>query len=231
MLASMVIPAYKPYTLLDTCLTSIMQNTDEHLVEIIVVCNGSDRESANLILNKFPNVKLVWYAEALGFTRAANIGFSLASTPVTVICNTDVVLLDFAGKNSWLYQLTQPFEDPTVGITGMCSASYKALKFFPFFFTAIRTELFKKIGYLDLAFSPGYGEDADFCMRATLANYKLVNVVEKENINDSTNTRITGPFPLYHTGEGSFRDPDQRRDLIKNAYKVLDTKYNLDYIP
>ena len=228
MKASIVIPAYNPYTLLESCLSSIVKNTDENLIEIIVVCNGSDRESADLILNKYPDVKLVWYKEALGFTKAANIGFSLSTSPFTIICNTDVVILDYQPKNYWLNAILEPFTDPTVGITGICTMYSEWTEYFPFFFTAIRTELFTKIGLLDLAFSPGYGEDVDFCLRAKLANYKLVNIIEEpRTVTIDGVTLQVGTFPAYHLGEGSFRDPEKRKGYLENSNNVMSSKYRL----
>lgn len=223
MLASIVIPAYHPYTLLEYCLTSIINNTDENLVEIIVVCNGSDRESADLVLNNFPNVRLVWYKEALGFTKAANIGFKLVENPITIICNTDIAILDYWPKNQWLYTLIEPFTDPQVGITGINPMFTPYGDFFPFFFTAIRSSLFEKIGYLDIAFSPGYGEDVDFCIRTRLANYKLIDVNQTEA--DKNANRNVGSFPVYHKGEGSFRDPEKRKTYIQNQQVILEKKY------
>lgn len=226
MLATIVIPAYNPYTLLNDCLTSIIKNTDENLIEIIVVCNGSDRQSADIILNNFPNVRLVWYKEAIGFTKAANIGFSLSESPVTIVCNTDVQILDFCPKNYWLEYMLAPFQDLEVGITGVSTMYSEWTEFFPFFFTAIRTELFKKIGYLDLAFSPGYGEDLDFCLRTKLANYKLVNVIKNASLT-SINGQImnVSNFPIYHKGEGSFRDYELRKHCLENAHHILNKKY------
>jgi GT2 family glycosyltransferase len=222
MLASIVIPAYRPYTLLDSCLTSIVKYTDLSLIEVIVVCNGSDRESADLLLNKFPEVKFVWYKEALGFTRAANIGFSLVKTPISIICNTDVVILDYH-KNEWLYRLLHPFNDPAVGISGV-SLNYSGwTEYFPFYFTAIRTELFKKIGYLDLDFSPGYGEDIDFCIRTKKLGYTLFQV-DNPVLNHELKMSISD-FPLYHKGEGSFTNSENRLKYLQNASVVLNRKW------
>lgn len=226
MLASIVIPAYKPYELLSSCLSSILKNTDEHFIEIIVVCNGSDRESADLILNNFPNVRLVWYKEPLGFTKAANIGFSLVESPITIIMNTDVEILDFCPKNYWLDTMLAPFSDPTVGLTGIGTMYSEWTEFLPFFFTAIRTELFQKIGYLDLDFSPGYGEDLDFCFRAKQANYKLIDINKVGSV-ININGRImnSGNFPMYHKGEGSFKDNELRQRCLENAHIILNKKY------
>jgi GT2 family glycosyltransferase len=223
MLASLVIPAYKPYSLLKNLLTSVYLNTDLSLIEIIVVLNGSDRESLDLLLNEFPEVNFYWSKEALGFTKAANIGISLVNTPVTILCNTDVVILDYCNKNDWLFRLIKPFEDPTVGITGLGRMHYIWSDYFAFYFTAIRSELFKKIGMLDLDFSPGYGEDLDFCIRTKIAGYKL-HQVDVATHDDERHIMISD-YPLYHQGEGSFVDKLARNKYLENQYNVLHKKW------
>jgi GT2 family glycosyltransferase len=226
MLASIVIPAYKPYTLLENLLTSIENNTDIHLLEIIVVLNGSDRESLELLLNNFPYIKFFWNKEALGFTKAANIGISLANSPVTVLCNTDVVILNH-NKNEWLYRLIKPLEEPEVGISGVGLMYSGWSEFFPFYFTAIKSDLFKEIGLLDLDFNPGYGEDLDFCLRAKRAGYKLCQV-DNPTQNHETKMLISD-FPLYHKGEGSFTDQTKRQEYLTKANYILTKKYGQEY--
>lgn len=44
MKVSIVIPAYRPVSLLEGCLRGIKDNTNLSDIEIIVVCNGSDIE-------------------------------------------------------------------------------------------------------------------------------------------------------------------------------------------
>jgi GT2 family glycosyltransferase len=223
MLASIVIPAYKPYSLLKSCVESIYENTEESLIEIIVVLNGSDQESLESLPKDFPNVKFVWNKDPLGFTKAANIGFLLVENPITIICNTDIKILNFWPKTFWLYHLIKPFFNTKVGISGVGIGSTDWGKFFPFYFTAIRTQLFKEIGYLDLDFSPGYGEDIDFCVRTVNAGYDLYPV---DNDTVVENDRYVSGFPLYHKGEGSFTDPDERRKYLENSDRILTRKYN-----
>lgn len=223
MIASIVIPAYRPASLLESCLRSLVTNTDKDLIEIIVVCNGSDRESADLILNNYPDVKLVWYKEALGFVDATNIGIKLAKGPITILVNTDTMILDYAPRNQWLDRLIQPFDDPAVGIVGLSTMNIGWSDFYPFYFVAIKSEIFDKIGYLDPAFSPGYGEDLDFCIRAKLANYRLANV---DVVNSALDNRFNfSDYPLYHPGEGSFTDSEKRHQYLENSYKILTAKY------
>ena len=223
MRASIIVPAYKPHELLRDCLRAIVLNTTLSDVEVIVVCNGSPPESADFVLSLGPSFRLVWYEEPLGFTRAANIGFGMASADIVVTLNSDAHLL-YHHRDGWLDRLAAPFDDPKVGITGLGMMWLERYgDFLPFYCVAIKRKLFDELGLLDMAFSPGYGEDTDFCIRAVRAGYKLVQVdkvtpdhVNKINISD---------FPIYHRGEGSFTDKEARAKYLENTYQVLERKW------
>ena len=216
--ASIVIPAHKPVSILRSCCESIIKNTNLNEVEVIVVCNGSDRESAEYVTSLGSPFKLIWIPEALGFTKAVNIGFELAQAPHTITLNTDVILLD-QPKNSWLDRLLTPFTDPMVGLTGCNKMWFHGAEFFPFWCVAIRSSLFRQIGYLDLAFSPGYHEDADYCFSVAKYGYKLVHVATETE--DPINKIYVTDFPIYHKGEGSFTDNDSRNQLLQRNAEII----------
>lgn len=218
---SIVIPAYKPVDLLKECTRRIVEYTDLTRGEVIVVCNGSDRESAEHILGLGHPFRLVWYDEAIGFTKAANIGFSLSDSPYVIIFNTDT-FIEASHKHDWVRRLLAPFEDPKVGVTGVTMMSMVYGHYFPFFCCGIRRSLFDELGMLDMAFSPGYGEDADFCFRIVQKGYKLVNVA---NVLKTENHVNFLDFPVTHKGESSFTDKEQRRKYIENQNQVLAMKW------
>jgi GT2 family glycosyltransferase len=192
-------------------------------VEVIVVCNGSDPESAALVLNAGAPFKLFWSTEALGFTVAANIGFKLATADFIVILNTDAHILDYAPKDEWMNRLLQPFADPKVGITGLGFMWSNIGTYAPFYCTGIRRSLFDELGYLDERFSPGYGEDADFCYRIRKAGYELVQVDHYKPVADNSST-VTN-FPIWHPGEQSFMDKEKRQQYVNNGNKILEEKW------
>ena len=111
-------------------------------VEVIVVCNGSDQESAENVLISGPPFKLFWTDDALGFTKAANIGFKLALGEIVIVLNTDAVILDYAPRNEWLNRLTNPFVDSNVGVTGLGFMWTNVGTYAPFYCAAIRRSLF-----------------------------------------------------------------------------------------
>jgi GT2 family glycosyltransferase len=222
MKVSIVIPSYGSYHLLDECLSRIYRNTDVIGHEIIVVCNGTDEISANIVIQN--GLKLVWVKEAIGFTLATNMGLKLATNPITLVMNTDAHVLDYWPKNQWLDVLTKPFENPKVGITGTSVMVSSWGDYLPFFCTAIRTSLFSELGYLDEAFSPGYGEDLDFCVRTRLAGYDVMTI-DGDSVPDDVNQMNVSSYPLWHRGQQSFTDDVKRQQYIANQYVVMNKKW------
>ena len=220
---SIVIPAYGSVKLLDECLASLHRNTDLSDVEIIVVCNGTDNISPQIVMNN--NHRLVWCREPVGFTKAANMGFKLSTAPITLIMNTDTQVLDYWPKDLWLNFLLRPFEDESVGLVGLGTMKSEWGEYFPFFFTAIRTKLFEEIGYLDENFSPGYAEDLDFTIRTRNKGYKLISV--DQGTDDHERKMVVASYPIFHKGEQSFTDKEVRQRCLENAHEVLKRKWGV----
>ena len=218
---SIVIPAYGSVKLLDECLASLHRNTDLTDVEIIVVCNGTDDYSPKLVIQN--NHRLVWIKEPIGFTKAANIGFKLATAPFTLIMNTDTQILDYWKKNEWMDVILKPFEDEQVGIVGPGTMKSEWGEYFPFYFTVIRTKLFYDVGFLDEDFSPGYAEDLDFTIRTVNKGYKISSI--DDGVQDHERRIVVSSYPIYHKGEQSFTDKDLRQRCLENAHEVLRRKW------
>lgn len=227
---SIVIPTYNHCDdLLKPCLNSIFRFTDMSEVEIIISANGCNDNTANYIngLNN-PDIQLVWSDEALGYTKATNLGISRATGEFIVLMNNDTILMPQL-KNTWLDLLVSPFVDEKVGITGPvkfdwdCGGfTYEAMAFW---LVMIRREVFDKIGTLDEIYSPGMGEDGDFCIRTTTAGYSLFSV--PENITGHFETGIENHnFPIYHVGNGTFADNNEEKNaIILRNNKILAEKY------
>ena len=222
MKTSIVIPSYGSHHLLNECLKRIYDNTDIQGHEIIVVCNGTDYASPQTVMQN--GLRLVWIKEAIGFTLAANMGLKLARYPITLLMNTDAHVLDFWPRNQWLDTLIKPFDNPKVGITGTSVMTSTWGDYLPFFCTAIRTSLFSELGYLDESFSPGYGEDLDFCVRARQAGYELISI-DRDAKPDHANQMNVSNYPLWHRGQQSFTDEVKRQEYIANQYIVMTKKW------
>jgi FkbM family methyltransferase len=226
---SIIIPTYNHCEdFLKPCLESIFRYTDLSDVEIIISANGCI-DNTKAYVDSLPyNVKLVWSDTATGYTKATNDGIKVATGDYIILMNNDVVLLP-QETNTWLHMLCNPFIDGKVGITGPMKFSWDCggIQYdgMAFWLVAIRKEVFASIGILDEIYSPGMGEDGDFCIRATSSGYTLVSVP-----NDVKTAFGAGPghdaFPIYHAGNGTFADDERlKNDIIERNNKILANKY------
>jgi len=235
---SIVIPTYNHLEdCLKPCLESLIKHTHLADVEVIVVANGCKDKTAEYIDSLGYPFKLVWFDEGLGFTKATNEGIKVAQGDYIVLLNNDTVLLDKGqAKNTWMDMLVAPFADDKVGITGplMLHDSYADADVMIFFCVMIRRDMFDKIGLLDESYSPGGGEDIDFCVKLVQAGYRQVVVpdpnvrVDKVNDGISEHTNV-GSFPIYHAGEGTFSKkefPEYGNKIIKDNGMKNMIRYN-----
>lgn len=91
MKTTVVIPNYNGRNYLQDCLTSLLEGSE--VPAIIVVDNGSADESAAMVKEKFPMVKLIALPENRGFSAAVNIGIREAGTEYVFLLNNDTVVL------------------------------------------------------------------------------------------------------------------------------------------
>ena len=228
---SIVIPTYNHLEdCLKPCLDSIKQHTHLDNVEIIVVANGCKDYTAEYVDSLGYPFKLLWFDEGLGFTKATNEGIKIAQGEYIILLNNDTVLLEKGyDRNTWINMLEDPFErDEKMGITGplMLHDDYANHDVMIFFCVMIKRELFDKLGLLDEIFSPGGGEDIDFCVKAVRAGYKQAQVPGGQLKMTFTNE---GKFPIYHKGEGTFSEeewPEYGNKIIKDNGLVNMVRYN-----
>jgi len=230
---SVIVPTYNHLEdCLKPCLESIKQHTDFNTIdiEIIVVANGCKDGTKEYVDYLGYPFKLVWFDEGLGFTRATNEGLKIVKGDYIILFNNDAMLLEQGlPKNAWLNMLVEPFlTDDKVGITGPLKLydNYAGYEVMIFFCVMIQKKLFDELGLLDECFSPGGGEDIDFCVKAQLAGYKQVVVPDSNVTMTWTNC---GKFPIYHKGEGTFTNeefPEYSLRIIKdNGFKNM-MRYN-----
>jgi len=164
-------------------------------LELIVIDNGSVEEASKKLEKKLPNVKFIYSKTNLGFAGGNNLGIEYAlktgATRILLINNDATIIeknflleilkvkgdivsplvkykdigkltLDYGGlvdrvfgRNTHLHHLPQNTPDY---FSGVC--------------LLIKSKVFKKIGLLDDRFFLYY-EDADFCLRAKKAGFKL----------------------------------------------------------
>lgn len=182
------------------CLTSVLKQTHTDF-EVIVVDNGSNDGSQEIISVNFHSVNLICLDRNYGFCKGNNIGIEAARGEYIVLLNNDTVV-----EPDWLQQLHDcMLSDPDIGFCAsglltyadknlldaagdgfsICGAGYKrgyleeaaGYKKEEYVFGACagaamyKKEMLDKIGLLDEDFFVAY-EDSDLSFRAQLAGYK-----------------------------------------------------------
>ena len=226
---SIVIPTYNHCNdLLKPCLESIIKFTDLSQIEVLVVANGckdNTREYVESLGNPF---KLIWIEEPAGYTKATNVGIEQSKGEYIVLLNNDTVLLDQT-RHKWIEMLMEPFlTQSNVAITGpsknLDENSWR--EFIIFFCAMIKRSVYEKVGVLDEIFSPGFGEDTDWCARAEDEGYKVVQVPTVDPLKKGTGKLMIGDFPIFHEGEATFGNDDTKFQwLIKRNSEILQQRY------
>jgi len=218
---------------LKPCLDSIMKTTDLLDKEIIIVMNGSNKTTREYVESL--NVKALWFDEPLGAPRAYNEGIAVSTGNYIILLNDDVVIL----RNDWVDLLLEPFSDSSVGITGVLKFTIPVGKnsreAFAFWCVMIRDEVFEKIGPLDEIFYPFGCEDMDFCIKASNAGYKLVQVPQDTAVEFLGQRPTTdrglfkGDFPIFHHGsktiDSHFENFEKKKILEAKNLKIIYERY------
>lgn len=92
---TVVIPNYNGIKYIDSCLSSLYKAMDdEYRFEIIVVDNGSEDGSLEIVKDKYPDVRLIELGENTGFAYAVNQGIRESTTDYVLLLNNDVIVDD-----------------------------------------------------------------------------------------------------------------------------------------
>ena len=207
---SIVIPTYndsknsgKLTKYLTPCISSIILQSNFNEIELIVVANGCDFNTLrylHFMSERYSNIKFIWNSEPLGYSKACNLGISIAKGEYVILLNDDTCLLN-QENNAWINILKSGFEDEKVVITGPLPSVFHGRKFLIGFCLMVKKSFFDAHGLLDESFTPGWGEDIDLCLRAEKLGYKFsqVGIIKGEN-----GVLNVGSFPIYHEGEATF---------------------------
>jgi glycosyltransferase involved in cell wall biosynthesis len=238
---SVVIPTYNHCDdLLKPCVESIFGCSNLADIELIISANGcSDNTSQYLDelrykfnqLNLANNFKVAWSDAPLGYPKATNEGIKLATTDKIVLLNNDCILLQ-QKQNDWLNILNEPFEkDEKCGVSCVVKEYSRVMNcdFAIFFCVMIARKLFDEIGYLNEEFTPGSGEDMEFCILAQQKGYTIHQCYDTIPLDEKY---FTGQFPIYHLGEGTVHDkelvPEWSSVFLRNKFKLA-KKYNNEW--
>jgi len=212
--ASVIIPAWNGVEYLKSCLEAVMALNYTDL-EVIVVDDGSTDGSAELVAERFPQIRLIRNEHNLGFAAGCNIGLRAATGDILVLLNQDTEV-----HPGWLAALVDAFRDPEVGIAG-CKALYpdgsiqhaggftygsraetehigrhepddgrfdapRDADFVTGAALAISRAALARIGLLDEGFYPAYYEDTDWCYTARELGFRVVYAPTAQLIHHET---------------------------------------------
>ena len=222
---SIIIPTYNRWDLLKKCIDSLVNNTDLNDGEIIIVSNGcADNTPFNVTTtySQYKNIHVLHWPKPLGYPKAVNLGMSAATGDIVILLNNDTVMLG----NNWYEMLTEPFTvNSNTGVTGVIKRYQGGKPWILFFCAAIKREVINKIGLLDETFTPGCGEDIDFCIRAHYAGYDIVQTPDETLKNINGTNKMTGGFPIYHDGGVTVnKNPNQSTIYARNM-KIVEERY------
>lgn len=213
---SIIIPHYGNHLedLLKPCLESIIKYTDLDDLEVIVVCNGSTLDAREYVESLGEPFKVLWFDEGQGFTRATNLGVEMSKGDIIILMNNDFLLLP-QPKNQWLDFLCDPLKGK-VGMTGNLKIWDESVErmFIVFFCCAFPRHIWEKVGPLDEAWTPGGGEDIEFCLKVEQLGYKIIQVPDEHN--EVINGINVNRFMSYHVGEATMLSEERRESWIEH---------------
>jgi GT2 family glycosyltransferase len=189
------------------CLQTLALRLNAVPVEIILVDNGST-DATGLLLERVRGLKVVRNPVNLGYPKAVNQGARLASGEYLLMLNNDTTILgrsidravEFLEANprvgavgGKIVLLDGTLQEAGCGIWGDgCTFQYgrgkpidapacafqRDVDYCSGAFLMTRRDLFQRLGGLEEAFSPGYFEDPDYCVRLWKANRRVVYLPE-----------------------------------------------------
>lgn len=228
---SIVIPTHNNcQRLLRPALESLAQTTNltDGRVEIIVVADGCTDDTVAYCQKL--GVRVVINPVQLGYTKSCNLGSKHARGEYLIQLNDDIEMLHGWPTDRWLNLLLDPFKcDPQVGATGAFKKWCPHAKH-PFllgFCLCMRRATWEGLGGYDEAFSPGYGEDTDICIRIKQLGLRLVQVANPHPVLGITTEEHPKSFPIWHKGSQSIRSlPEWEEVVVKRNAELLEKRYS-----
>ena len=224
----LVVPVYNSMHHVRSCLYSVFQCATRPC-RLIVVDDCSDNHTRQgleeLLTNAPMPVTLLRNENNLGYLKSVNRGIQAGDAPLVVLINSDTVMLP-----GFLERLEEDFAaDPKAGVINPVStwANWTRIPFpngfnihrlsrevrahssnrlpdiqnASGFFFAVRRALYDQIGLFDEAYGFGYWEEADFCMRALKAGWRVA---------------VDDGLYIFHHGWGSFQEEGRNEHMRRN---------------
>lgn len=183
---SVIVLNYNGKRFLDDCFRSL-ERVDYPNFEVVMVDNKSTDGSVKYVREHYGSVHVIEAPGNNGFAAGNNIGIKETKGKYVFLLNNDTICTP-----DFLANLVKVAEsDPTIGILGSWPLDYKYRKYKEDVLwhraaqvsavagavMLIRRDTLNKIGLLDEKYFL-YWEDAEFCWRATLLGYKVMQVYD-----------------------------------------------------
>ena len=222
-----VVPVHNSLVHARACLESIAANA-AHLSTVYLVNDGSDTRTSEA-LSQFacahPSfVRLIINESNLGYLKSVNKGIQSGSSEIVVLVNSDTIIFPgtlerlrdgFMGDqkigiinpvSTWANWTKIPFPAGSNILSLSESVSRSERRILDIgiasgFFFAVRRTIFRELGLFNELFDPGYWEEADFCMRALSAGYRVV---------------VDPKLFVFHHGWGSFQKGARDQNMSRN---------------
>ena len=111
---SICIVTYQARDYLENCLYSINEHTHGLNYELLIVDNGSQDGTSNMLRQAFPDTTLIVNHNNLGFTKPANQAMKAAQGDAVLLLNPDTLI----SSNAFKKMINFLDENPSVGIVG-----------------------------------------------------------------------------------------------------------------
>ncbi len=102
---SIIIVNYNVKHFLEQCLHSVLKASKNITAEIFVVDNNSVDGSAQLIREKFPDIRFIENKENVGFSKANNQAIKLSQGKYVLLLNPDTVVEEDTFENDLIHRL------------------------------------------------------------------------------------------------------------------------------
>lgn len=100
---SIIIINWNTRDILRNCLESVFKETQGIEFEVILVDNGSNDRSVQMVEGQFPEVNIIANKDNRGFAAANNQGMDIAKGRYILLLNSDTIILDNAIKKTVLF--------------------------------------------------------------------------------------------------------------------------------
>lgn len=232
-----IVPVCNAFTEFAECLRSLLKHTDpRHTIWLFDDCSDDQRVKrfVKALLAKNGQIRYVTSPRRLGFVENVNRAIK-TTTRTFVLLNSDTIVTN--GWLDRLWECLRQSSD--IGIVSPLSNNGSFLSVTPTdldhhetdkiaeivqetssgtsidiptavgFCMLVRRSVVDEIGLLDSAFSPGYGEEVDFCLRAWSAGWR---------------SQVCTSSFVYHHGNKSF-DPDSSRTFRSRHERLLESRW------